>query len=329
MNATSTTARAGRNVSFRKRWCPIILIGTLAWIEYTKPAEPFFNDANYNALRRDLDATIALPDGSPEQTVAYMKLGKHLNTPIYGKWTGLDVCRWVRDPNNPIRPLLRKHPQLAKDWELKDADGLSNADHYRGFVAGPVSGARILFQESAPEHRDRLNELLVAAAGTDPESLDLVRQEALLDRVLLDTSDGRGMLRDLNSRRLIGAQARGYRTLTEIAGTVGLGLRWTQRNCLWLLGAFVLVRAVRRAQRGKRSLRASAAGRPVQPARAAELPAKTITMDRPTGSGRREPTIPTPPAASAPAAAGAGPGSPAPNSTTTRTAAGQFRAGAA
>jgi hypothetical protein len=87
-------------------------------------------------------------------------------------------------------------------------DGLSNADHYRGFAAGPVSGARILFQESAPGNLDKLDVLLRQHAGTDPDSLDLAAQEALLDKALVYDAEGREMLRDLTSRRWLGEQER-------------------------------------------------------------------------------------------------------------------------
>jgi hypothetical protein len=251
MNAASPT----RKCLSVKKFLGLLLVGALAYIEFAKPLEPFFNDVNYDNLCHDLDATIALTDGSPEQAVAYMKLGKHLTTPIYGKLTGYDVVHWVRNPNNPIRPLLRWHPQLTKDWDLKDADGLSNADHYRGFTAGPVSGARILFQESAPEHLDRLNEMLEEYAGTDPETLDLAGQEELLQKALVDDPEGRRMIADLTSRRLLGAQARGYRILADVAGIPGRALRWTQRNCLWLVGGFI---ALHRSMRNLRQWRHAA-----------------------------------------------------------------------
>jgi hypothetical protein len=211
-----------------------------------------FNDVHYANLLGDIDKTVSLPDGSPEQAVMYMTLGKHLDRPIYGAWNGMDVVHWVRDPGNPLRPFFRWHPQLEYDWDVKAEDGFSNADHYRGFAAGPVASARTLFQESAPEHVEALNALLARHAGVDPESLDWDAQVALLHRALVEDSEGRRMIQDLTSRRSIGVMARGYRTLTEVAGIPGLALRWMQRNCLWLLGGFGLFRVSLRALRQRK-----------------------------------------------------------------------------
>jgi len=254
MNAVTSIKKIfGKLMATKSRICLLLVVAMIGFGLAQEP-EPVFNDANYANLKNDLDKTIELPDGSPEQAVAYMKLGKHLDKPIYGAWNGMDVVHWVRDPRNPLRPLIRRHPLLTKDWDTKDEDGLSNADHYRGFKAGPVSGAQILFQESAAGNLDKLNVLLRQHAGTDPDSLDLAAQEALLDKALVYDAEGREMLRDLTSRRLLGEQARGYRKLTEAAGIAGLALRRTQRNCLWFLGGLFLFRRFLRALREERRL---------------------------------------------------------------------------
>jgi hypothetical protein len=249
MNATTSSPGSARKSYLSKKRVALLVIGAFICLGLTRQAEPVFNDVNYANLFGGLDKTVSLPDGSPEQAVAYVTLGKHLDKGVYGNWTAMDVVHWMRDPGNPLRPLLRRHPELKNDWEVKAEDGISNADHYRGFAAGPLASARILFQESAPEHLEALNALLARHAGTDPESLDLDAQEVLLHKVLVEDPEGRRMIQDLTSRRLLCAQARGYRTLTQVVGTPGLAMRWTQRNWLWLLGGLALFCGCRRALR--------------------------------------------------------------------------------
>jgi hypothetical protein len=248
MNATKSPRPILRSV-FSRKLVAVVAIGVIAYVWRFRHVQPAFNDANYTAMCADLDRTAALPDGSPEQAVAYMYLGKHLETPIYGSLTGLDVCHWVRDPANPLRPLLRRHPQLKHDWDHRCEDGFSNADHYAGFIAGPVSSARTLFQESVPEAVDRLNALLARHAGTDPMSLDRDAQEALLHRALVEDPEGRTLVTELTDRRLIALQTSGYRRLAEVAGIPGLALRWVQYNAVALVFGFVLLRTMVRGLR--------------------------------------------------------------------------------
>src|SRR5262245_9569504 len=127
MNAPTTTNRARKSFLTRKL-VAIVAIGVMVYVWRFRYVNALFNDTNYVAMRADLHRTLALPDGSPEQAVAYMCLGKHLQTPVYGNVTGFDACHWIRDPHNPLRPLFRVHPQLEHDWDFKCGDGFSNAD---------------------------------------------------------------------------------------------------------------------------------------------------------------------------------------------------------
>lgn len=257
MAASTSSPKPAKKSLVSRKLVIVLAIGAMTYIWRVRQTNPVFNDTNYTAMRADLDRTLALPDGSPEQAVAYMCLGKHLQTPIYDSLNGFDVCHWVRDPQNPIRPLLRKHPQLKHDWEYKCDDGFSNADHYNGFIAGPVSAARTLFQESVPESLDQLNALLARHAGTDPMSLDRDSQERLLQKALVEDAEGRALVQELTSRRSLPEQTRGYHKLAEIAGIPGLALRWVQFNLVWLVIGFVGVRAGLRALRAWRRDRTS------------------------------------------------------------------------
>src|SRR5689334_12617766 len=96
---------------FRVRNLFLLAIG-VAYLWASTRSEAFFNDENYANMRADMNKVLAYPDGSPEQAVSYMYFGKHLKTPIYYDLTGYDVCKWSRDPENPIRPILARHRLL-------------------------------------------------------------------------------------------------------------------------------------------------------------------------------------------------------------------------
>lgn len=251
MNAGVQVKRSG----FSRKVVVILVITAATYLWRVRASTAAFNDDHYTQMRHDMDRTLDLPDGSPEQAVAYMCLGRHLRTPIYASLTGFDVCHWVRDPRNPLRPLFRRHPQLKHDWDFKCDDGFSNADHYNGFVAGPVSSARTLFAESAPECLDQLNALLTRHAGTDPASLDRDAQERLLQKALVSDGEGRALVEVLTSRRNIAEQTRGYRKLAEIAGLPGLALRWVQGNILGIVVGFLVFRTAMRGMRAWRRAR--------------------------------------------------------------------------
>jgi hypothetical protein len=241
---------------FSRRLVLVMLAGTFVYLWQAKEANPFFSDDHQAAMAQDLDTTIGCEEGSPEQVYHYVLLGKHLTTPVYGNVTGYDVCFWLRDPGNPLRPAFRLLPDLKNDWNYRCPDGFSNADHYSGFVGGPFSAARTLFGESLPESLPTLEALLRKHSTRELASLGFVEQEQVLYQALVKDPAGRELCQQLTSYRLIGKQARGYRMLMRITTTPGLVMRWGQENVLWLALGCLAMRCVL-ARRDRSRVRAA------------------------------------------------------------------------
>src|SRR5205823_5916738 len=97
-------------------------------------------------LRADLEAAgTAATDA--DALWGYARAGRHLNRPVYGSTTPLDVMRMTRTPGNLLNRVGRRFDQrLRVSWE--EGDGVTPAEHYCGFARGPAWAVDTLIREN-------------------------------------------------------------------------------------------------------------------------------------------------------------------------------------
>jgi hypothetical protein len=215
-------------------------------------------------LRTDLEAARAAPTDA-DALLRYARAGRHLNRPVYGSTTPLDVMRMTRTPGNLLNRVGREFDQrLRVSWEEGE---VTPAEHYRGFARGPAWAVDILIRESFEEAgaagrfgtsrlraslRRTAEQLFARSLG----ALSFEEQSQAAERFLKETAEGQYVVAELGpwSR----SAAREYRSVSYLLGLPGELVHHLGLGGPWLVVAGLILAGLGARGLGRRSVTADA-----------------------------------------------------------------------